>query len=282
MLKKSPLLSDIYKRLEDISETSRLDAQVLLAHILGKNRTWVLAHPEVTLTTEQQYELDKLLYRLESGVPLPYVIGYWEFYGLDFLITPETLIPRPETELMVETALAWLKNHPKQTWVADVGTGSGCVAVTLAKIDLNIKVLASDISLPALNVAHQNAVKHSVIERVHCIQSDLLPVSYNKFDLICANLPYIPSELLQTLRVYQREPNLALDGGPDGLSLIRQLLEFAPLSLAPHSLLLLEIESSTCNAAHLLAQKVFPQGKIQILADLAGKDRLISIERHTI
>src|SRR5690349_23293261 len=153
----TPLLSDITDRLASISDTPGLDASVLLAHTLAKPRTWVMAHPELHLTTEQQRQLDDSLARLERGESFPYVLGHWEFFGLDFDITPDVLIPRPETELLVERAIAWLQESPERRAVADIGTGSGVIAVTIAVNLKNAHVLATDISDKALEVARKNA-----------------------------------------------------------------------------------------------------------------------------
>src|SRR6266498_3867303 len=198
------LLSDITASLSSISDTPALDASVLLAHILNKPRTWVMAHPEFVLTTEQQNQLNKSLTLLESGEPFPYVLGHWEFFGLDFDITPDVLIPRPETELLVEKAIAWLQESPTRRTVADIGTGSGAIAVSIAVNVPDAHVLATDISSEALRVAKRNTLKFHVEKRIQFIQCDLLPVQPETFsteqhlDLICANLPYIPTEMLHS------------------------------------------------------------------------------------
>src|SRR5918993_731849 len=147
---KSPLLSDISARLASVSDTPALDASVLIAHVLNKPRSWVMAHNELTLTTEQQKQLDDSLMRLKSGEPFPYILGHWEFFSLQLEVTPETLIPRPETELLVEKAIAWLQAHPTKRSVADIGTGSGAIAVSIAVNVPEAKILATDISSGAL------------------------------------------------------------------------------------------------------------------------------------
>src|SRR6266540_6074057 len=129
---KTSLLSDVATQLTPLSDTPDLDASVLVAHILNKPRTWVMAHPELALTSEQQKNLGDSLTRLERGESFPYVLGHWEFFGLDFDVTHDVLIPRPETELLVEKAIAWLQKSPVRRRVADVGTGSGAIAVSLA------------------------------------------------------------------------------------------------------------------------------------------------------
>jgi release factor glutamine methyltransferase len=275
---RTPVLSQVRSRLEGQSDTAALDAQVLLAHILGKPRSWVLAHPEVVLTPDQSNILASSLARLEGGEPLPYILGHWEFFGLDFKVTPATLIPRPETELLVERALDWLRLNPGRRLAVDVGTGTGCIAVALAAHVLDLRLLACDLSLEALRVAQRNSYLHGVQERVFCLQTDLLPAVFQKFDLICANLPYIPSATLRYLRVARQEPSLALDGGLDGLDLIRRLLQSASGVLAPGGLVLLEIEASRGVAALELARSAFPHLGVELIQDLAGRHRLICIQ----
>ncbi len=268
-------------RLRRQSETAELDAQVLLAKILGRPRAWLLAHPEVALTQEQADLLEKALTRLRRGEPLPYVLGEWEFFGLSFLVTPEVLIPRPETELLVERALEWLRTHPGRRRLLDVGTGSGCIAVALAVNVPDLNVLATDISSSALEVARRNAARLGVEGRVEFVQWDLLPDQpsggVEPFDVIAANLPYIPTRLLRKLAVYRREPVLALDGGQDGLDLVRRLLAAAPDWLSPGGLVLLEIEASEGPAAMALAFDLFVQAEIHLYQDLSGHDRLLEI-----
>ncbi|MEN8173371.1 MAG: peptide chain release factor N(5)-glutamine methyltransferase [Chloroflexota bacterium] len=273
------ILDKIRQRLKPLSETYSLDAQVLLAQILDKPRSWVLAHPEAQLSDIQEEKLTTALKQLESNVPLPYVLGHWEFYGLAFTVSPAVLIPRPETELLIEDALGWLQEHPKARKGADVGTGSGCIAVTLAKLLPNLKLTATDISPEALEIARINAKKHAVDQQIKFIQANLLPVSGGSFDIICANLPYIPTATLHTLDVFEREPTLALDGGSDGLNLIRALLKGGGDYLNPGGLMLLEIDSSHGSVARTLAQEAFPKSNVKLIHDLSGRERLIRIQR---
>jgi len=271
-------LSNLKSLFAKWSETPSLDAQVLLSHICRKNRGWLFAHPEGLITEEQQNSLRDAVSRIEAGEPLPYVLGHWEFYGLDFTINADTLIPRPETELMVEQAIKWLKAHPRQRRAADIGTGSGCIAVSLAINIIDLRVTATDISPTALEIASTNAEKHKVEKRVKFVQADLLPINFPTHNLICANLPYIPTRTLEGLEVFGREPSLALDGGPDGLNLIGKLLPQAVHNLSPEGMLLLEIEATQGKAALELAHEIFPEAQIDLLPDLAGHDRLIRIE----
>lgn len=261
-----------------MSESSSLDSQVLLAHVLKRPRAWVLAHPEAALTDEQLANLNSALARLESSEPLPYILGHWEFYGLDFAVSPDALIPRPETELLVDRAIVWLQTHPSRRVVADIGAGTGCIAVALAAHIPDVDILATDISHPALILARQNTVRHAVEERVSLIRADLLPPVAVKPDLICANLPYIPTAVLPSLPVHAREPGLALDGGQTGLTQIERFLQNAPRCLAPGGLLLLEIEATQGETARRMAQSAFPQSTVDVLIDLAGRDRVIQIK----
>lgn len=266
------------ERLKEGSETANLDAQVLLAHLLGVERTWLLARPEIELSSTQQASWAKHLFRLEQGEALPYVLGEWEFYGLSFGVTPDVLIPRPETELLVESALEWLEANQKRRRAIDVGTGSGCIAITLAVKVPDLAITASDVSLPALKVARRNARRHQVSGRVEFTQADLLAGQSGPIDLICANLPYIPNPRLAGLDVAKREPRLALDGGPDGLRLIKRLLQEAKSVLAPGGQLLAEIDESQEASASGLAQAFFPGATITVSEDLTGKARLLRLQ----
>jgi release factor glutamine methyltransferase len=277
------LLAQVSSRLAGVSDTAPIDAQVLLAHLIDRPRAWVLAHPEAGLTLAQQRALDAALARLEGGEPLPYVLGHWEFYGLDFTVTPDVLIPRPETELLVEMALADAEWQMADGRALDLGTGSGCIAVALAVHAPAARFLASDCSLGALAIAQRNAHRHAVDDRIQFLCADLFSSFASApspvFSLVTANLPYIPTPTLHTLNVFGKEPTLALDGGPDGLALIRQLLTDAPRVLAPRGLLLLEIEASQGDSAKALARAAFPDARARLLKDLAGHDRLLEIRR---
>ena len=273
-------LTALAERFARLSDTPTLDAQVLVAHALGQPRAWVLAHPEAELSPAQQEEIETNTTRREAGEPLPYILGHWEFYGLDFLVTPAVLIPRPETELLVERALRWLEHHPDCRRAADIGTGSGCMAIALAARLPDLMVVATDLSPQALDIARQNAALHGLAERITFVQADLLelPSAFAPFHLIAANLPYIPHQTLAALPVSRFEPILALDGGEDGLALIRRLLTQAPRYLAAPGCLLLEIEAHQGHSASTLAQAAFPGAQVHTLPDLAGHDRLVEID----
>ena len=273
----SLILDDLKQRLSPVSDTPVLDAQVLLAHCLERKRAWVLAHPEATLSEAQEEALRAAMERLQAGEPLPYVLGHWEFFGLDFSVTSDVLIPRPETELLVESALEWLQANPQRRRALDVGAGSGCIAVSLAARTPDLHIIASDISWPALLIARQNAARHGLERRIWLVQADLVSALCGPFDLICANLPYIPTQKLHMLWVAAHEPRRALDGGPDGLAAISRLLASIPGCLAPAGLVLLEIEASQGASLLALARQHFPGAQVAVLPDLAGHDRLVSI-----
>jgi release factor glutamine methyltransferase len=270
-------LADLISRLEKNSDTSGLDAQVLLARVLDRPRSWVMAHPEASLDCEYVTALEDLVTRLQSGNPLPYVLGRWEFFGLEFEVTPDVLIPRPETELLVERAIAWLQAHPDRRHAADIGTGSGCIGIALAANIPDLQVMGSDISPDAVKMARHNALKHGVELRMKFLCCDLFPPEA-EFDLIVANLPYIPTRTLRKLPIYGREPTLALDGGTDGLDLIRRLLTAAPDRLVPGGLLLMEIGASEGPLAVSLACDTFAEAEIHLHKDLAGRDRILEVQ----
>lgn len=260
------------------ADQDMLDSQVLLSHIVGHPRTWLLAHLDTPLTPPQFDSAKEAFSQLQAGTPLPYILGHWEFFGLDFNVTKDVLIPRPETELLVEKAIAWVKASPQRTSIADIGTGSGAIAVSLAKQLPDVHILATDISPAALKVAQGNAKKFNVEKQIDFIECDLLPNDEKvSFNLICANLPYIPTQTLHELPIYGREPTLALDGGPDGLDIYRRLLKLAPRRLAPHSMMLFELEASQGTKAFNLAYDMLDEVSIQLHQDFSGHDRLLEI-----
>jgi len=210
--------------LESLTDTPNLDAEVLLAHVLGKNRSWLLAHPASLLSFGQLSTADQLVYQVISGQPLPYAIGCWEFFGLSFKVTSDVLIPRPETELLVEQAINWL-HQLGMTQIIDVGTGCGCIAITIARSIRHCQITATDVSGKALKVASENVSHFGLSDRISLIKADLLAGIPDQFDLICANLPYIPSGRLDDLAVAKVEPVLALDGGEDGMIFNKKLLQ---------------------------------------------------------
>lgn len=265
-------------RLKGVLDSPLLDIQILLADILKRNRAWILSHPEYELSLEQVKQFNHTVQRLENGEPLPYILGRWEFYGLELTVSPDTLIPRPESEILVEQALAWLRNHSGQRLGVDVGTGSGCVAVSLAYHHPSLSCLATDISSQAIKIARKNVERYHLSDRVYCLLCDLLPPIKAKIDLICANLPYIPTQRLRGLKIYDKEPTLALNGGAQGLELITRFLQQLGCRLSSVGLILLEIDSSQRDLVMKIARETFPNERITCISDLSGQPRVISIQ----
>lgn len=266
------------QQLSAVSDQPSLEAQTLLAGLLGQSRAWIFTYPETLLAPQQLDRLNDQVKRRLQGEPLPYLLGQWEFYGLAFEVTPDVLIPRPETELLVDLGREWLQAHPQRRRAVDVGTGSGCIAAALAYWTPDLDIFAVDISPAALAVAGRNFARLGLHDRIHPLQADLLSILSGPFDLICANLPYIPSLPLEDLDVLQHEPRLALDGGPDGLRLIERLLTQSTSRLAPGGRILLEIEFSQDTSAPALARRYFPQAEVMLKHDLAGLPRGVVVD----
>jgi release factor glutamine methyltransferase len=267
-------------RLASISEVPSLEAQVIMAHILQESRTWIIAHQEATIMESKLEKLNYLAHGRLSGEPLPYLLGHWEFYGLDFLIDKNVLIPRPETELLVDQALQYLEQK-KDAHVIDVGTGSGCIAISIARHTHIKHMLATDISFSALQIAAKNCTRYNLDGRISLLQCDLLSAVAEQFDLICANLPYIPNHTLNLLSVSEHEPRLALDGGVAGTDPIEKLLQQAQSRIKPGGQILLEIEETTASVCKQLARRYFPKALHQIYPDHSAKPRLMVISNKT-
>ena len=258
----------------------RLEAEVLVMHLLRMPRQDLFARQESSVTAQQQRDLDAMLQRRLTREPLAYVVGRREFYGLDLLVDSSVLIPRPETETLVEQALsiAPMMTGAPGLVIADVGTGCGAIAVSLAKGLPSDRVYALDISEQALEVAACNARAHDVADRVVLGQGDLLEPLPETAHIIVANLPYIPSRRMPTLQPeVQREPRLALDGGPDGLDCIRALLAQAPGKLNDGGAILLELDPEQVPATEQLARKHFPRAMTNVTKDLGGLDRVFLV-----
>jgi len=269
--------NELVSSLEKNSDTPALDAQVILSHLLAQPRSWVMAHPEFQLGADSPSTLKNFIIRLNTGEPLPYILGQWEFFGMDFEISRDVLIPRPETELLVERAIAWLQKKPGSRNAVDIGTGSGCIGIALAANVPNLRVTATDISMQALQMARRNALKHGVAARMEFLCYDLFPPD-TEYNLIVTNPPYIPTEKLHHLPVYGREPTLALDGGEDGLDVIRRLLLQAPERLVPGGLLLMEIEATKGPAILSLVYDIFGKADIHLHEDLSGRERILEVQ----
>ena len=265
-------------------DTPDLDAQTLLAHTLGVSRATLLAYPERKLASEQATTFANLVERRLAREPVAYLVGHREFMGLDFAVDRRALIPRPETELLVEAALADLRarlgNHAQTASVADVGTGSGAIALSLARLEPQAApIYALDISTDALDLARENARWLGVTERITFLQSNLLDALPQPVDMLLANLPYVArhdqGELAIDVRRY--EPELALYGDEDGLALLRRFFAQAPKYVNLEATIGVEFGYNQRNAVEALARSAFPNGRIRIGADYAGWDRFALI-----
>jgi release factor glutamine methyltransferase len=289
------LLESATRRLAEAGcDMPRLDAEVLLAHTLGRDRTWLYAHLPEPLSQPDRASFERLLGRRAEREPVAYLAGHKEFFALDFRVNRHVLIPRPETELLVETAIRLVNENRGTTdvepsaafdkaklTIADVGTGSGCIAVALARHLTGVAVVAIDCSLEALELARQNAAGHEVTARISFLSGHLLQPLTQAVDLIVSNPPYLgQTELADPAlapEVSRFEPRLALDGGPDGLDIIRQLLAQAQEKIKPGGSILVEIGAAQGQAVTRLARTHFPRAMIRIEKDLAGLDRLLLI-----
>lgn len=277
------------------SESPRLDAELLLARSIGVDRTGIVAHPEAAVGPDGAETYEAAIRRRETGEPVAYIRGFKEFLGLAFVADRRALIPRPETELLVEIAeaavvrrLAGAPRPPDSPplRVADVGTGSGTIAVALAvalrtrKMLDEVRIVATDLDPDALQLARENAVGHGVADRLEFVVADLLPADGEPFDVLAANLPYIPSEAVDRLPIAASfEPRGALDGGPDGLGLIRALLDRLPQALRPDGTAVLEIGSDQAGRIAEAVAERMPGWTCEVLSDLAGLPRVARIER---
>lgn len=256
-----------------------LEAEVLLRHTLRLDRAHLYARLQENLSTGDQAVFHSLLGRRLAHEPTAYIVGQREFYGLDLETTPAALIPRPETELLVQEALA-RACHRERLLIVDVGTGNGAIAVALAVHLPQAALVAIDLSREALSLAVRNARRHGAESRISFLQADLLAPLAQPADLIVANLPYVRSGDWEALppEIQEREPRAALDGGPDGLREIERLLGQAPSCLRPGGSLLVELGPPQAAPALALARRRFPDAAARILPDAAGQDRLLAID----
>lgn len=266
-------------------DTARLDAEVLLGSVLGVDRAGVFSRFTQPLSLAQCQEFWRLLQRRATHEPLQYITGVQEFWSLEFQVTPNVLIPRPETEILVETVLQLLSpvsglQSPVSSRMLDIGTGSGCIAITLAKELPKAELWAVDISPAALLVARENAQRHGVGERIHFLQGDLFSPLGNEvllFDVIVSNPPYIARSELITLQpeVSAWEPHVALDGGSDGLAFYRRLVQEGQAHLRSGGRLVLELGAGQYPDVQRLIEA---QSNLTIetcVRDYAGHERVV-------
>jgi release factor glutamine methyltransferase len=281
------LLAAARRLKETGSDSPQLDSAILMAHVLGVSKGWLYAHPNRQLTPDEIARFEELVRRRMRCEPVAYLVGFKPFYGLDITVDRRVLIPRPETEILVDRVLEHLQNRTEERVVlkvADVGAGSGAIAVALAVNVPNLVVYATDISEEALKVAAQNVWRYGVGDQVQLIPGHLLNAVPEPVDIIVANLPYVASADLANLspQVRDYEPFLALDGGVDGLEVFRSF--FAALGGPRGSLVLrlggrifLEIGWNQGDAVRSMAKEAFPGANVAVLVDYAGLDRIVLV-----
>ena len=267
--------------------SARLDAECVLAHVLGWPRWRLVADPRRRLTQEEFGRYLTLIQRREWREPLAYLVGRREFWSLDFAVSPGVLIPRPETETLVEAALAVLgEAHPQPPLIVDLCTGTGAIAIALAREIPDATVIATDISRRAIRIARVNAETHGVADRVTFLRGDLWRAlnghaPAGRVDLVVCNPPYIPSGALSTLMPeVQWEPRRALDGGPDGLRFHREIIAAAPRYVRAEGCLLLEIGADQAGAVCRVLEAGGGFEAPRVLRDLAGYDRVVVARRR--
>ena len=259
----------------DVAEPAR-EASLLLQFALARDKTFLVAHPEYDLTEAEEKLYLSVLERRANHEPYQYIIGRQEFYGLDFIVTPDVLIPRPETEILVEEAIRLMRENGWKRFF-EIGVGSGCIAVSILKNVLNVTAVGGDISLEALDVAHRNAETHDVLDRLALKLSNIFAdIDTEKFDLIVSNPPYVPLTDISGLQaeVRDHEPHVALTDGGDGLSIVREIVNGAKDRLRHRGVLLIEIgwdQSERVKAMFELNEWT----PVQFLPDLQGIPRIL-------
>lgn len=273
------LLTMTTERLAATSTTPRLDAEILLAHVLGWTRTRLLAELNAIPDGAQVATFAHLVARRAAREPVAYLVGQREFYGLDLFVDQRVLIPRPETELLVELTLgqvqARLARATQPLVLVDVGTGSGAIAIALAlHLPEQVRIYATDLSHDALAVAAANVARYQLEQRITLLYGDLLAPLPEQVDMLVSNPPYtVLSEIEPGVRDY--EPHLALDGGADGLEVYQRLLTQAPRWLRPDGAILLEIGATQGRSVAALVRSVFAHPHIAVQRDLAGHPRVV-------
>lgn len=259
-------------------DTAALDARVLLAHALNATATGLLIRDPDPISEDEHDRYTALIEQRKTGVPVAYLIGYREFMGLEFRTAPDVLVPRPDTEPLVEWGLQWMQNNPSAN-VVDIGTGSGAIAVSIAHhapVDWSGTVLATDMSEAALQITQSNAETLLIPERRERISfalGSLTQPVHAPVDLLLTNLPYLTPEQMESNPDLRHEPALALDGGADGLDLVREVVADLPRILAPHGAVGFEIDPAQAAEVQQLLSATLPKHRVEIIRDLAGEDR---------
>lgn len=264
-------------------DQAAIDAEVLARHVTGWDRASYLSRRLEPVPADVASAYEHVVARRERREPVAYITGHREFWGLDFRVTPAVLVPRPETELIVEAALERLPGRDRAWSIADVGTGSGCLAISLAHERPAARLVATDVSAEALEVARENAARLGVADRIVFVETSLLDAASGPFDLIVANPPYVPVDARPTLSadVKNYEPEPALYGtGADGLDILRALLAEAPSRLATDGWLLMEFGMGQGGAVTAAATAVPGLEVVEVLRDLQGHERTLVARRQ--
>ena len=260
---------------------ARLEAEVALMNVLQIPRQDIFSQQESEVTPQQEASLNEIIQRREQREPLAYILGYREFYGINLFVNTDVLIPRPETESLVEHTLfmALMGMESAELVIADIGTGTGAIAINLGIHMPAARIYAVDNFDSVLDVTSYNVRTHNVSDRIKLLKGDLMDPVPEPVDVIVANLPYIPSKRISTLQPeVQWEPIQALDGGEDGLDLIKRLLQQASQgSLKPNGVIILEVDPEQVPPIQQLAAELFPQSEVSVEKDLAQMDRMVVI-----
>ncbi len=260
----------LQKQIEDASTIARL----LLQFVLKSNRIELVKNDTKEVKKEEKEQYEQLMEEILKGKPLQYLTKHQEFYGLNFYVDSNVLIPQPDTEILVEEVVHIAKQEKKKE-ILDIGTGSGCIGISLAHSIEEVSIMMSDISNKALEVAKKNSKSNHVAEKITFVQSDLFEKIENTFDIIVSNPPYIETNVIPTLsKQVQQEPYIALNGGEDGLTFYRKLLQEAPKYLNKNGYLCMEIGYNQKEKILQLAQKIGIYKKVEIKQDLAGNNRV--------
>ncbi len=254
------------------SDSARLDAELLLAHALALRRLDLYLKFDHTLSEGELAAYRSLVARRAKGEPVAYIVGHKDFMGLDFEVTPDVLVPNPDTEVLVQRAVAIARELKGLVRVADLGTGSGCIGIAVAHYAPNTEVWASDVSAEALQVAARNVTRHGLIERVHLERGDMMQPLAGEFDLVCANLPYVPAGSSLPAEV-AAQPARALYADQGGAALVGRLLDEAPSRLTPRGRVLAELDPSIVTIATAAASRNFAGHRLH--RDLGGHDRVL-------
>lgn len=259
-------------------ENARLEAEILLCNVLKTNRLNLYLNSDRHLTDDHLFMYKKLIQRRLKGEPIAYIVGSKEFMNFDLTVDENVLIPRPETEILVEAVIDRLKNFSGKIKIADLGTGSGAIAISIAKFIVNVEVEAVDISEKAIDIAKLNAINNNVADKINFHVGDLFdPIVDQKFNAIVSNPPYIPSDIINTLQseVKNYEPRIALDGGADGLNFYRKIIDLSPKLLLKNGFIAVEIGYDQSELITNLIESGGRFKQIEVIKDLAGLDRIV-------